>query len=61
VDNASRIVKGIANRLAEEQYEIFHQHRPKVEAERESRDDDEELRKYLVGIVAMSSGSFYLH
>ncbi|MCL2743983.1 MAG: virulence RhuM family protein [Planctomycetaceae bacterium] len=47
LDNAGRIAKEVADRLAEKQYEIFHNHRLKIEAERETRDDDEELRKYL--------------
>ena len=47
--NAGRIAKEVADRLAEEQYDIFHHHRMKVEAQREAQDDDEELRKYLEG------------
>lgn len=42
-----KIAKKVADQLAEEQYEIFHKHRLKKEAEQEAQDDDEELRKYL--------------
>jgi len=49
LSNAGRIAKEVADRLAEEQYDIFHHHRLKVEAEQEARDDDDELRKYLEG------------
>jgi len=47
--NAGRVAKEVADRLAEEQYEIFHSHRLQAEAEREAQEDDEELRKYLEG------------
>ena len=49
LDDAGRMAKEVADRLAEEQYEIFHQHRLEAKAQREAWDDDEALRKYLEG------------
>ncbi len=47
LSNAGKVSKAVAEQLALEQYEIFHQHRLAVEAERESLADDEELKRYL--------------
>ena len=45
--NAGKVSKAVADQLALEQYEIFHQHRLTVEAEQESLTDDAELKRYL--------------
>lgn len=45
--NAGKVSKAVADQLALEQYEIFHQHRLAVEAEQESLTDDAELKRYL--------------
>ena len=45
--NAGKVSKALAEQLALEQYEIFHQHRLTVEAEQESLTDDAELKLYL--------------
>ena len=45
--NAGKVSKAVADQLALEQYEIFHQHRLTVEAEQESFTDDAELKRYL--------------
>jgi len=46
--NAGKVSKAVAEQLAVEQYDIFHQHRLMVEAEREALADDAELKRYLV-------------
>lgn len=46
--NAGKVSKVVADQLALEQYDIFHQHRLMVEAEREALADDAELKRYLV-------------
>ncbi len=45
--NAGRVSKAVADQLALEQYEIFHQHRLATEAEKETLDDDAEFKRYL--------------
>lgn len=45
--NAGKVSKELADQLALEQYEIFHQHRLAEEARQESLDDDAELKRYL--------------
>jgi hypothetical protein len=45
--NAGKVSKSVADQLALEQYEIFHQHRLAEEAKQESLDDDAELKRYL--------------
>jgi hypothetical protein len=45
--NAGKVSKELADQLALEQYEIFHQHRLAEEAQQESLDDDAELKRYL--------------
>ncbi len=47
--NPGKVSKEIADKLAIEQYETYHAHRLKQEAEKESLTDDEELKKYLEG------------
>lgn len=44
---SGKVTKAIADRLAIEQYDIFHQQRLKDEARQEALDDDAELKKYL--------------
>ena len=45
--NAGKVSKAVADQLALEQYEIFHQHRLAEEARQESLADDAELKRYL--------------
>ena len=45
--NAGKVSKSVADQLAIEQYEIFHQHRLAEEAQQESLADDAELKRYL--------------
>jgi hypothetical protein len=45
--NAGKVSKAVADQLALEQYEIYHQHRLVVEAQKESLADDDELKRYL--------------
>ena len=45
--NAGKVSKAVADQLALEQYEIFHQHRLAEEARQESLADDAELKHYL--------------
>jgi hypothetical protein len=45
--SAGKASKAVADQLALEQYEIFHQHRMAEEAEHESLADDAELKRYL--------------
>jgi hypothetical protein len=45
--NAGKVSKAVAEQLALEQYEIFHQHRLAEEARQESLADDTELKRYL--------------
>ena len=45
--NAGKVRKAVADQLALEQYEIFHQHRLAEEARQESLADDAELKHYL--------------
>lgn len=45
--NAGKVSKAVADQLAIEQYEIFHQHRLAEEAQQESLADDAELKRYL--------------
>jgi len=47
LSNAGKVSKAVADQLAFEQYEIFHQHGLTVEAEQESLADDQELKRYL--------------
>jgi len=45
--NAGKVRKAVADQLALEQYEIFHQHRLAEQARQESLADDAELKRYL--------------
>ena len=45
--NAGKISKAVADQLAFEQYQIFHQHRLAEEARQETLADDAELKSYL--------------
>ena len=45
--NAGKVSKTVADQLALERYEIFHQHRLAEEAEQETLADDAELKRYL--------------
>jgi len=45
--NAGKVSKAVADQLALEQYDIFHEHRLATEAEVEALADDAELRHYL--------------
>ena len=45
--NAGKVSKAVADQLALEQYDIFHQHRLATEAEAEALTDDAELKRYL--------------
>jgi hypothetical protein len=45
--NAGKVSKAVADQLALEQYENFHQHRLAEEARQESLADDAELKRYL--------------
>jgi len=45
--NAGKISKEVADQLAFEQYQIFHQHRLAEEARQETLADDAELKSYL--------------
>jgi len=47
LEDSGKVSKTVANRLAEEQYEIFNKQRLKQEAEKEALTDDAELKKYL--------------
>ena len=49
LQNAGRVSKAVADRLAEEQYEIYNEQRLKQETRKESLTDDAELKKYLEG------------
>jgi len=44
LDNAGKVTKEIADKLALDQYDIFHKQRLKKEAEMENLADDEELK-----------------
>ena len=43
LQNAGKISKAVADKLAGDQYDIFHQHRLTEEARKEALADDEEL------------------
>ncbi|MBW2646779.1 MAG: virulence RhuM family protein [Deltaproteobacteria bacterium] len=45
--SAGKVSKAVADQLALEQYEIFHEHRLTADAEEESLADDAELKRYL--------------
>jgi hypothetical protein len=45
--DAGKVTKAVANRLAREQYDIFHHQRLTDEARQADLDDDSELKKYL--------------
>jgi hypothetical protein len=45
--NAGKVSKAVAEQLALEQYDIFHQHRLATEAKVEALADDAELKRYL--------------
>lgn len=47
LQNAGKVTKAVADRLALEQYDIFHQQRLTDEARRAALDDDAELKRYL--------------
>lgn len=47
LQNAGKVTKAVADRLALEQYDIFHQQRLTDEACQAALDDDAELKKYL--------------
>jgi hypothetical protein len=47
--DAGRVSKVVADRLAEEQYDVFNRQRLKEDARREALADDAELKKYLEG------------
>jgi hypothetical protein len=49
LEDSGKVSKAVADRLAEEQYEIFKQQRLKQEAKKEALTDDAELKKYLEG------------
>lgn len=44
LDNAGKVTKEIADKLALDQYDIYNKHRLKKEAEIENLADDEELK-----------------
>jgi hypothetical protein len=45
--NAGKVSKTVADQLALERYEIFHQHRLAEEARQEALADDAELKRYM--------------
>jgi hypothetical protein len=45
--NAGKVSKAVADQLALEQYDIFHQHRLATEAKVEALADDAEFKRYL--------------
>ena len=47
LNNPGKVSKAVADQLALEQYEIFHQHRLAAEARDEKLGDDAELKPYL--------------
>ena len=47
LQDAGKVTKAVADSLAIEQYDIFHQQRLKDEARQAAFDDDAELKKYL--------------
>ncbi|BBO84237.1 2-hydroxyacid dehydrogenase [Desulfosarcina ovata subsp. sediminis] len=47
LQDAGKVTKAVADRLAFEQYDIFHQQCLKNEARQEALDDDADLKKYL--------------
>jgi len=49
LQDAGKVSKAVADRLAEEQHEIFNEQRLKQEADKEALADDAELKKYLEG------------
>ena len=49
LQDAGKVSKAVADRLAEEHYEIFNEQRLKQEARKEAIADDAELTKYLEG------------
>jgi hypothetical protein len=49
LQDAGKVTKAVADQLAEEQYEIFHEQHLKQEAQKEALADDAELKKYLEG------------
>ncbi len=49
LQDAGRVSKAVADRLAEEQYDIYNEQRLKQEARKQSLTDDAELKKYLEG------------
>jgi hypothetical protein len=49
LENPGNVSKAVADQLALEQYEIFHQHRLSEEARDETLADDAELKRFLEG------------
>ncbi len=45
LNNPGKVSKGVADKLALDRYEIFHQHRLAVEAKQEALEDDRELKR----------------
>jgi hypothetical protein len=54
LDNPGHVAKEVADRLALEQYDVFHQHRLAQEAEEDESSDLEELKK--IGVLRPKNG-----
>ena len=58
LENAGKVTKEIADKLALEQYDVFHKHRLSKEAEQEARADDKEYEKYIIEQASQDKNDF---
>ena len=56
--NAGKMTKEVADKLALEQYDLFHKHRLAREAEQEALADDKEYEKYIVNQSGQGEDDF---
>jgi hypothetical protein len=58
LENAGKVTKEVADKLAIERYEIFHRHRLEKEAKQEALADDIEYEKYLIAQAGKGENDF---
>jgi len=58
LENAGKVTKEVADKLALEQYDVFHKHQLDKEAEQEARADDKEYEKYIMEQSSQGKNDF---
>ena len=58
LENAGKVTKEVADKLALEQYSVFHKNRLAREAEQEALADDKEYEKYIIELAGKGENDF---